>query len=357
MKLRKIQQEFFVVVAMVNEVENVDAIDAIARVQENFRKAVLLEVRRNTNRGRTGIVVAVHLESVQKYVLSLVKTAFSVLDPEKLSDDIASPGVVDYIAVIPLLISNLPMATLMVNDIAEKLTQTFRIPVYYFGKNAPEPQREDIRYYRKWNVRDFREGKDVQPDVGERYLGAKTGGMLLGSRLYYLTFALFLDSDELEMVREFLKAYTDYTGLSEEEREIKSHALQKLRMKKMHVLQHVQTLTSRIPSVDITRVLCKIRDYQKAPLYQVYDLFDKAFQRLGIELMGMQIFGFIPMEVLVLSGRHYFKGKSLRLMDDLRFLTFALNHFRLEVGEPFDKELQIIEWRIQHLLKSEESTV
>ncbi len=357
MKLRKIQQEFFVVVAMVNEVENVDAIDAIARVQENFRKAVLLEVRRNTNRGRTGIAVAVHLESVQKYVLSLVKTAFSVLEPEKLSDDMASPGVVDSIAVIPLLISNLPMATLMVNDIAEKLTQTFRIPVYYFGKNAPEPHREDIRYYRKWNVRDFREGKDVQPDVGKQFLGAETGGILLGSRLYYLTFALFLDSDELEMVREFLKAYTDYMGLSEEEREIKSHALQKLRMKKMHVLQHVQTLTSRIPSVDITRVLCKIRDYQKAPLYQVYDLFDKAFQRLGIELMGMQIFGFIPMEVLVLSGRHYFKGKSLRLMDDLRFLTFALNHFRLEVGEPFDKELQIIEWRIQHLLKSEESTV
>jgi len=211
MKLRKIQQEFFVVVAMVNEVEDLDAIDAIARVQENFRRAVLLEVRRNTSQQRTGIVVAVHLESVQKFVLSLVKTAFSVLKPDNLSDEMSSPGMVDSIAVIPLLISNLPMATLMVNDIAEKLTQTFEIPIYYFGKNAPEPQREDIRFYRQWNLRDFRESHTVQPDLGNQFRRAETGGILLGSRLYYLTFALFLDSDELEMVREFLKAYTDYT--------------------------------------------------------------------------------------------------------------------------------------------------
>ncbi len=355
MKLRKIQQEFFIVVGIINEIGNRDVIDAVARVQENIRNTVLLEVRQNEAHKQTSIVVGVHLESVQKYVDQFVKTALAMVDGRNLPPEVPSPGIIDSVAVIPLLISNLPMATLMVNDIAKELQERYRIPIYFFGKNATDSQRADIRFYRRWTFRDFQENPSLKPDLGEAYRASPTGGILLGSRLYYLTFALFLESDELEMVQEFLKAYTDYTGLSEAERELKNHALQKLKMQKIHILQEVQTLATLIPQMDMIRILCKIRDYQKAPLYQVYDLFDKAFQRLGVELMGMQILGFIPMEVLVLSGRRYFKGKSLRLMDDLRFLTFALTHFRMDVVEPFDKDLQIIEWRINHLLTGEET--
>ncbi len=351
MKIRKIQQEYFLVIIIINDVQNTARIDALARVCESEPRAVLLEVRQNPRRGQTSIVVALHLGSVQKYLERLVKEAVTLYSGEAFAEDFCGPGWLDSIAIVPLLISNLPMATLMVKDVATHLANRFQLPIYFFGKNASRPQRESLRFFRQWPVTDYSQKPELYPDVGQQGKTASPiGSLVLGSRLYYLTFALFLDSEELSMVQEFLKAYTDFSGLTEEEREFKNHALQKLKMQKINILQNVQTIADVWTEMDMLRIFCKIRDYQTAPLYQVYDLFDKAFQRLGLELMGMQIFGYIPLEVLVLSGRHYFKGKSLRLMDDLRFLTFALNHFRVDVVEPFDKDMQIIEFRINHLL-------
>ncbi len=353
MKIRKIQQEYFLVITIINDARDDQLIDALARLSENDPRAVLLEVRRNTRRGQTSIVAALHLEGVQKYVERFIKQARTLLADRPLPSDLPGPGWLDSIAIVPLLVSNLPMATLMVNDLATILANRYDIPIYFFGKNATQPRRASLQYYRQWTVADFSRREDLQPDVGQGKITASPiGGLAMGSRLYYLTFALYLDSEELPMVQEFLKAYTDFSGLTDEERELKNHALQKLKMQKIHILQNVQTIADLWTEMDMLRIFCKIRDYQQAPLYQVYDLFDKAFKRLGVELLGMQIFGFIPMEVLVLSGRHYFKGKSLRLMDDLRFLTFALNHFRVDVVEPFDKDMQIIEFRINHLLSN-----
>ncbi len=357
MKLKNIQREFFVITTIINEAENEAAIDAIARVHERIGNVVLLEVRRNLSRKQTSIVVAAHLESIQQYVQRTIKQAQQALDPDGISAESPTPGIIDSITIIPLLITNLPMAALLVNDVARKIATRFKMPIFYFGHNASDPQRQKLQYFRQFPHTAFKDPRAVPADLGNSFQKNPMGGILMGSRLYYLTFAIFLDSEEIHMVQEFLKAYTDYSGLTEAEKEIKNHALQKIKLRKMHILQHVKTMVGLLPDIDVIRVLCKIQDYQKAPLFSVYDLFDKSFKRLGIEIMGMQILGYIPMEPLVLSGRHYFKGKTLRLMDDLRFLTFALNHFRTDVVEPFDKDLQIIEWRINQLLKPGEESI
>ncbi|NOX36405.1 MAG: hypothetical protein GXO78_02625 [Calditrichaeota bacterium] len=351
MDFKQIQKEFFVLTVNFSEGRDPRRIDAVACKVDAIRDGILLMVKPNERYNRTVISLATRLDKLKPAALTIARAVKDNVDMQKHQGAYPRLGALDNMAVIPLTFRNLPLASVVARDVAEQLGREFKMPVYLFGAAATRPERKEIQFFRQYQYEQLPEllhQPDWQPDFGPRKFHPQLGAALIGARLFYLTFAIYLDTEEIEIVERFAQSFTHFEGVSEENASELDEKPFKIR--KLEILRHVSTLVDLVSHQRMVRIICKIKDYQQAPLHEVYELLEKAFNRIGIKLIGSQIFGFIPSEVLIQAGRYFFKGKSLRHMDELRFLTLAVNRLRVDAIEPFDRNLQILEWCIRNAL-------
>jgi len=351
--LKSIQRKYFVVILHIGEGKNADSIDIIARQVTLLPQIALLEVKPHLDRDCTQLTVAVQLEQLPELVLAVANAVQDNISLEDKDENYPWVGTLDNVIVTPLLLRNLPLATSAARDMASLLAERFHTPVFLCGKAATIPEQTPVRFFRHYKfhqiVNAIREGH-LKPDYGENQWNHRMGAILLGARLNYISFALYLDTEDVEIVEAFAKSFTRYLGIGTSESE--GRPLEKrVKMRRLDILREVHTIVDLESEHRLVKLMCKIVDYQRTPLHEVYTVLDRAFDYMGIKIVGSQIFGFVPFEVFQLTGRYFFKGKSLRHMDDLHFFTLALNRLRVDAIEPFYRDLQILEYRIRKILE------
>jgi len=350
--VKQIQKEFFVLTVNFSEGKDPRRIDAVACKVDAIPDGILLMVKPNARYNRTVISLAIRLDKLKPAALTIARAVRENVDMQHHEGAYPRLGALDNLAVIPLTFRNLPLATVVAQDVGEQLGREFNIPIYLFGAAATRPERREIQFFRRFQYEQLPEllhQPEWTPDFGPAEFCPRLGATLIGSRLFYLTFAIYLDTEEVELVERFAKTFTRFESVSEKSPSPELD-MKPFKMRKLEMLQQVSTMVDLVSHQRMVRIMCKIKNYQQAPLHEVYELLEKAFNRIGIKLIGSQIFGFIPSEVFIQAGRYFFKGKSLRHMDELRFLTLAVNRLRVDAVEPFDRHLQILEWRIRNAL-------
>lgn len=355
--LKSIQRTFFILLVHIGEGTRAPIIDTIASEVSRISGAILLEVKPNPELDRTQFIIATQLHRLPEIVIKMARAASKVVDLPSKKKNFPGVGALDSVMIIPLLLRNLPLAASAARDLGKDISQRFRIPVFLCGKAAQRPEYSSIRHFRHWTYRDFpqaiQQGK-LFPDFGGNEWNPHFGAVLCGARLYYISFAIYLDTEDVEIVEEFARSFTGYIGEEHNQKEKKEQLKQKVRMHRLDILRDVHTVVGVETQQRMVKLLGKITDYQKTPFHEVYAILDRAFQFLGIKIIGSQIFGFIPLEVLQQAGKYFFKGKSFRYMDDLQFFTLALNRIRVDAVEPFHRDLQVLEYRIKQMMEMQQ---
>jgi glutamate formiminotransferase len=76
-------------------------------------------------------------------------------------------------------------------------------------------------------------------------------------------------------------------------------------------LTHVKAMAAYIPEKNITQIGMSITDYEKTPLYRVFELLKIEAERYNVPIISSEFCGMAPLKALIDIASYYLKIENL----------------------------------------------
>jgi glutamate formiminotransferase / 5-formyltetrahydrofolate cyclo-ligase len=194
-------------------------------------------------------------------------------------------GAVDVIPFVPIRNVTMEQAAELSRDVAAALWDTYQIPVFLYEKTATAPHRENLAALRKGQFEGMAEKiktAEWQPDFGDQ-LHSTAGITAVGARMPLVAFNVNLDSSNLEFANQIARNVRHISG----------------------GLRYCKGIGIELKDRGIVQVSMNMTDYSKTALYRVFELIRMEARRYGVNIVGSEIIGLVPMEALIDTAVYY----------------------------------------------------
>lgn len=90
----------------------------------------------------------------------------------------------------------------------------------------------------------------------------------------------------------------------------------------------------------ITQVSMNLTNYNITPIYLAFEEVKKEAAKRGVEVLGSEIVGLVPLEALIQAGLFYAEGKKF---DEKSLVDLSIEKLGLSELNPFHKNEKIID--------------
>lgn len=245
----------------------------------------LLDYSRDEDHNRMVVTVVGEPEPLKKTVLSSVKTALELIDLTQHQGQHPRMGAVDVIPFVPIKNVTMEEAVDMAKEVAETLWETFQLPAFLYEKAATAQHRENLAALRKGQFEGmFEKIKDQQwaPDFGNQ-VHPTAGVTAVGARMPLVAFNVNLDSKDLDFANEIARNVRHLSG----------------------GFRYCKGIGIELKDRGIVQVSMNMTDYSKTALYRVLELIRIEARRYGVNVIGSEIIGMVPMDALIDTAVYY----------------------------------------------------
>jgi glutamate formiminotransferase len=264
-----------VVKAILNEIKEVENVYLLDHTYDNYYNRLVVSYIGNKN-------------SVFTSALNSAMKAIELIDMNKHKGQHPRIGAVDIVPFIP--IKNVTIKDCI--DIAKKfgknLAEKCGIPVYLYEEAASSPERSDLDWIRLGEYEKLREmlkKPERKPDFGPPFPHPTAGATITGARKVMVGFNVNLGTPDIDVAKKIAKA---------------------LRSKKGG-LAFVKAMAAKIPERNITQIGMSISDFEKTPLYRVFELIKIEAERYGVPVIGSEFCGLAPLRAITDAAGYYLK--------------------------------------------------
>ncbi|MCB0291100.1 MAG: hypothetical protein KDH97_12660 [Calditrichaeota bacterium] len=320
-------------------------IDLVAREIEAVPDTVIISIDPNRKYNRTNLIWGGPPEAVLESALRFAGAALANIDMRQAGAESALFGAIDLVSFLPLHSRELPRAVKLSKQYAREIARQFELPVYLFGFSTRAAQKKNLNFFRQNAYRDLPDIIDKprwKPDYGPRQFREQTGVCIVGARYYHINLALYFDTEEVDLINRLSEQYQMQAsgGINSPGEEAHQQALR--------LLARVKMAADKLPDEKIVRLICNISDYLDTPLAPVIKAIREEAGKLGIEVVGCEILGYLPAEALVNAGRHFLADAAPRFREDkLRYITLAIQNLQLSSIMPFDLNRQVLDYHFE----------
>jgi len=230
--------------------------------------------------------------SILEAALNATFKAIKLIDMRKHKGQHPRVGAVDVVPFIP--VKNVAMKDCV--DLARKFGQTVAdrcgVPVYLYGEAAAKPKRTNLDWIRKGEYEKLAEmivKPGRKPDFGPARAHPTAGATITGARKVMVGFNVNLDTADLEIAKKIARAlHAEKGGFS-----------------------NVKAMAAFIPDRNITQIGMSITDFEKTPLYRVFELLRVEAARYNVLITGSEFCGMAPSKALIDIAAYYLKINNL----------------------------------------------
>lgn len=268
-------------------------IDAIVAAVRATPGAVLLDVDPDSDHNRTVITLVGEPASVETAILNLVAKAVELIDLTKHKGEHPRMGAVDVIPFVPLRGVTKKECIELARRVGQAMWERFKVPVYLYEDAATRPERRDLAYIRKGEFENFFakiQEPDWAPDFGERTVHPTAGVSAVGVRPPLIAFNVNLGTNNLEIAQQIAKAVRGSDG----------------------GLRYVKALGFALKERGIVQVSMNLTNFQKTPIYQVFELIKCEADRWGVPIVGSEIVGLVPQAALLHVAEHFLRLENFQ---------------------------------------------
>lgn len=259
-------------------------IDEIRKVED----VKLLDYSMDKDHNRCVTTFIGHPEAVEEAAFNACKRASELIDMSKHKGEHPRMGATDVIPLIPITEVTMEECIEMSKRLGKKIGDELGIPVFLYEKSASAPHRENLAAVRKGQYEGMNEKlKDEKwkPDFGPDQLNVKAGVTAVGARMPLVAFNVNLGTDNLEIANKIARSVRGKNG----------------------GLTYCKALGVEIKERNIVQVTMNMVDYIKTPLYRVFDMIEREANRYGVNVIGSEIIGLVPMMALINCADYYLK--------------------------------------------------
>ena len=285
-------------------------VESILNEIKKVKNAFLLDCTFDDYYNRLVVSFVGNKESVLEAVLNAAFKAVELIDMRKHKGQHPRMGAVDVVPFIPIKNVTIKDCIELARKFGETLAEKYGVPVYLYGEAATKPERKDLDWIRKGEYEKLVEmivKSERKPDFGPAKAHPTAGATITGARKVMAGFNVNLGTADLKVAKKIAKAL---------------HA-------KKGGFSNVKAMATFIPEKNITQIGMSISDFERTPLYRVFELLKVEAARYNVPIIGSEFCGMAPLKALIGIAAYYLKIDNLT---EDRVLEMAVQN-AIEKGE------------------------
>jgi glutamate formiminotransferase len=272
-----------------SEGRRIDVIEAIAAEIKNVQGVRLLAYEHDKDHNRSVFTFIGSPENVKAAAFAACKKASELIDMNKHQGEHPRVGATDVIPFIPISDVSIADCVKLANELGAEIANNLGIPIYLYEHAATTPKRRNLADVRRGQYEGLREAiqsdPERRPDFGPSVLHATAGATVVGARMPLVAYNVNLATDDLDIAKSIAKAVRHSSG----------------------GLRFVKALGLEIKERGIVQVSMNLTDYEKTPIFRVFEMIKREAERYGVEILGSEVIGLIPLNALVDSAEYYLR--------------------------------------------------
>ncbi len=288
-------------------------VDAILEEVRKTQRVFLLDYTFDSYYNRLVVSFFGNKRSVLEAALASSVKAIELIDMRTHKGQHPRIGAVDIVPFIPVKNIALEECIELARRFGKTLAERTNVPIYLYGAASEKPSRGDLDWIREGDYEKLAENlakPERKPDYGSAEFNAKSGATITGARTLMAGLNVNLDTSDIKVARKIAKAL---------------HA-------KKGGFSNVKAMAALIKEQNITQIGMSINDFEKTPLYRVFETLKIECARHNVSVTGSEFCGMIPLRALIDIAGYYLKIDNLT---ENRVLEFAISN-ALEKGDGFE---------------------
>jgi glutamate formiminotransferase len=252
-------------------------------------------------------------DSVIKAALNSAFKAIELIDMREHRGQHPRIGAVDVVPFIPIKSVSMEDCVEIARKFGKTLAEKCDVPVYLYDEAATKPERKDLDWIRQGEYEKLAEmitKPERKPDFGPSKPHLTAGATVTGARRVMAGFNVNLSTSDLAIAKKIAKAL---------------HA-------KKGGFSNVKAMAAFVPQKNITQIGMSISDFEKTPLYRVFELLKVECARYNVPIIDSEFCGMAPLKALIDVASYYLKIDNLT---EDRVLEIAIQH-AIEKGGAFE---------------------
>lgn len=276
-----------------SEGRNPELIEKIVNCFRNKTDVKLLDYSADADHNRMVVTVVGEPMPLAEAVLEAIGVAKDIIDLTKHSGQHPRMGATDVVPFIPIRNVTKEEAIELSKFVGEQMWTRYGIPVFLYEKSATNPDRENLANIRKGQFEGMAEKMkkpEWKADYGNDAPHPTAGVTAVGMRMPLVAFNVNLDTDNLDIATKIGKRVRFIGG----------------------GLRFVKAMGVELKDRHIVQVSMNLTDYTQTPIYMAVEMVKVEARRYGVNVIGSEVIGLVPMQALVDCAEYYLQIEEFK---------------------------------------------
>ena len=263
--------------------------EVIARLAEAIRQTpgvTLLDQSSDTSHNRSVFTLIGDAPALKAATLALFEAAVAGIDLRTHTGEHPRVGAVDVVPFVPIEGATMADCVALAKDVAATVAERFALPVFLYeeaSSNQARKNLEDIRRGEFEGLAAKMQAPEWAPDFGPAVPHESAGASVIGARMPLIAYNINLNSDRLDVAKKIASAIRHSSG----------------------GLRYVKAMGVMLEDRRIAQVSMNLTNYQKTPIFRVFEMVKREAERYGVSILESEIVGLIPSAALMDAAQFY----------------------------------------------------
>lgn len=263
-----------------------EVIQGLVEAIKEVPGVLLLDYSSDASHNRSVFTFVGTPEGVKEAAFRAAKKADETIDMTSHKGEHPRMGAVDVIPFVPVKDITAAECVELSKDVAARISSEIGIPVFLYEDSASRPERQNLAAIRKGQFEGMAEKIKTpgwEPDFGKPEIHPTAGVVAVGARMPLVAYNINLNTSDLNIANSIAKIIRESSG----------------------GLKYVKSIGVMLEDRSIAQVSINMTNYEKTPLYRVFEIVQMEAKRYGVSIIGSEIVGLTPMNALIDTAKYY----------------------------------------------------
>jgi glutamate formiminotransferase / 5-formyltetrahydrofolate cyclo-ligase len=270
----------------ISEGRRTDVIQGIAQTLREVPGLSVLDVQSDASHHRSVFTLAGDADAMKAGIPKLFESALAAIDLRTHQGEHPRLGAVDVVPFIPIEGVTMAACVELAKAVAADVAARFSLPVYLYEDASSNPARKNLEDIRRGEFEGLA-AKMTQPawvpDYGPATPHQTAGATVIGARMPLIAYNINLATNRLDVARKIASAIRMSSG----------------------GLRYVKAMGIALEDRGIVQVSMNLTNYEKTPIFRVFDLVKREAARYGVAILDSEIVGLVPAGALMQTAEYF----------------------------------------------------
>jgi len=335
-------------------------IDSIVSKIESIEDITVLDVDSGIDTNRTVVTFVGEPDNVIKAAFEGIREASNIIDMSKHKGTHPRIGATDVCPIIPISGATIEECVNYSWQLAKRVGVELKIPVYLYENSSNNVDRSNLAVIREGEYEGLKEKlKDSfwKPDYGPTIFNQNSGATVIGCREFLIAYNINLNTNDKRLATDIA---FEIRELGRSKRKKNPESLNLLDgeiirnndgspVKVSGMFKSVKAIGWYVSEYKRAQISINLNNYKVSSVHSVFDAVCKLAEERGIRVTGSELVGLIPLEAMLLAGKHYLIKQNRTLgIPEKDIIECAVQTLGLNDVTKFNASEKIIEYAIDN---------